>query len=315
MPVTSVVRWRVVEWRLRPVTVPTGREMLPAEVSSRARRELGTHDRCDCGNCDCGNQDSMIGATGGGEHVIAGRYRLVERLGAGGMSVVWRGQTRCSAVRSRSRCCAAARWRPDIPATGCGGGTGRRPAAPPAHHRIFDFGDLPAASTAPYVVMELVDGESSGRALAGGARCPGATRSHRADVAAALATAHARGIVHRDVKPANVMLTGAGAKVVDFGISALGRRAGRGAGRQPAGHPRTSRRSASAAAGPPAADVYAVGILLYRSLTGHLPWPGTTTATCCTPICIRRRHPCRPWTGCQPPWHAHIRPVCRQAAG
>ena len=93
-------------------------------------------------------------------------------------------------------------------------------------------------------------------------------------MASALATAHARGVVHRDVTPANVMLTGTGAKVVDFGISAL-------VGQRDAA-PDGSLLGTPAYLAPerlaggqvsPATDVYALGLLLYRLLTGRLPWP------------------------------------------
>ena len=100
-----------------------------------------------------------------------------------------------------------------------------------------------------------------------------------AEVASALATAHARGVVHRDVTPANVMLTSTGAKVVDFGISAL-------VGQRDAA-PDGSLLGTPAYLAPerlaggqvlPATDVYALGLLLYRLLTGRLPWPaGNTT--------------------------------------
>src|SRR4029453_10851766 len=101
-----------------------------------------------------------------------------------------------------------------------------------------------------------------------------------AEVASALAAAHARGVVHRDVTPANVMLTSTGAKVVDFGISAL-------IGENDV-DPDGSLLGTPAYLAPerleggqvsPATDVYAVGLLIYRTLIGQLPWDvGTTTA-------------------------------------
>jgi serine/threonine protein kinase len=163
-----------------------------------------------------------------GQHqgtVIGGRYRLVERLGTGGMSVVWRGfdetLSRPVAVkvlaprlagdrtfrdRLRQEALAAARLcHPHI--------TG-----------VYDFGESPFSDrlTVPYVVMELNEGESVAARLQRHGPLPaGEAVLIAAEVASALATAHASGVVHRDVTPANVMLTGAGSKVVDFGISAL----------------------------------------------------------------------------------------------
>jgi serine/threonine-protein kinase len=213
---------------------------------------------------------------------VGGRYRLVERLGTGGMSVVWRGYDeilgRQVAVkvlspqladdvsfrdRLRQEALAAARLcHPHI--------TG-----------IFDFGESPLSTqlTVPYVVMELNDGESVAARLT--RRGPMAWREAvvvTVEVASALATAHARGVVHRDVTPANVMLTSAGAKVVDFGISAL-------VGERDAA-PDGSLLGTPAYLAPerlgggqvsPATDVYALGLLLYRCLTGRLPWPAATT--------------------------------------
>src|SRR6185312_10275298 len=100
-----------------------------------------------------------------------------------------------------------------------------------------------------------------------------------AEVASALATAHARGVVHRDVTPANVMLTGSGAKVVDFGISALiGQRDAAPDGSLLGTPAYLAPERLTGGQVSPAADVYALGLLLYRSLTGRLPWPaGSTT--------------------------------------
>ena len=215
--------------------------------------------------------------------LLGGRYRLVEKLGIGGMSVVWRGydQTlgRSVAVkvlslkladdrvfrdRLRQEALAAARLcHPHI--------TG-----------VFDFGEaaLDSLVTVPYVVMELNDGESvSARITRRGSLPWREAVQVAAEVASALATAHARGVVHRDVTPANVMLTGYGAKVVDFGISAV-------VGQRDAA-PDGSLLGTPAYLAPErlggshvsaATDVYALGLLLYRALTGHLPWPAETTA-------------------------------------
>jgi hypothetical protein len=128
-------------------------------------------------------------------------------------------------------------------------------------------------------VMELNDGESVAARLQRQGPLPAREAVLiAAEVASALATAHARGVVHRDVTPANVMLTGAGAKVVDFGISALvgqrdaapdGSLLGTPAYLAPerlGGGPVTA-----------ATDVYALGLLLYRCLTARFPWPAENT--------------------------------------
>ncbi|WP_250001477.1 serine/threonine-protein kinase [Actinoplanes sp. M2I2] len=214
---------------------------------------------------------------------IAGRYRLVEKLGTGGMSEVWRGYDeilgRAVAVkvlsprladdqmfrdRLRQEALAAARLcHPHI--------TG-----------IFDFGESPLDDrlTVPYVVMELNDGESVSARIARQGPLPWRQAVTVAvEVASALATAHTRGVVHRDVTPANVMLTGGGAKVVDFGISAIvGQRdaAPDGSLLGTPAYLAPERLGGSQVAA--ATDVYALGLLLYRSLCGRHPWPADNTA-------------------------------------
>ncbi|OJF10635.1 serine/threonine-protein kinase [Couchioplanes caeruleus] len=221
-------------------------------------------------------------ATGREGGHVGGRYRLIERLGTGGMSVVWRGYDevlgRPVAVKVLSPQLAAdaafrARLRQEALA-----------AARLCHPHItgvFDYGESPLDEcvTVPYVVMELNDGEPVSARLRREGPFPwrGAV-TVVAEVASALATAHARGIVHRDVTPANVMLTGAGAKVVDFGISALAGQRDAAADGSLLGTPAylaPERLSGDPVA--PAADVYALGLLLYRLLTGRLPWPAETT--------------------------------------
>ncbi|WP_433720021.1 serine/threonine-protein kinase [Actinoplanes sp. CA-051413] len=219
-----------------------------------------------------------------GSSLLAGRYRLVERLGAGGMSVVWRG---FDEVLGRQ---VAVKVLP--PSTSTDPSFRRRlraeaqAAARLSHPHITNVYDYGEATTVdgepvPYVVMELVDGESLAAVLARSRRLPWpAAVRISSEVAAALAAAHARGIVHRDVTPANVMLTSGGAKVVDFGISALigendidpdGSLLGTPAYLAPE---RLEGGQVS-----PATDVYAVGLLIYRTLIGQLPWDvGTTTA-------------------------------------
>jgi serine/threonine protein kinase len=219
-----------------------------------------------------------------GSSLLAGRYRLVERLGAGGMSVVWRG---FDEVLGRQ---VAVKVLP--PSTSTDPAFRRRlraeaqAAARLSHPHITNVYDYGEATTVdgepvPYVVMELIDGESLAAVLARVRRLPWqAAVRITSEVAAALAAAHARGIVHRDVTPANVMLTPTGAKVVDFGISALigendidpdGSLLGTPAYLAPE---RLEGGQVS-----PATDVYAVGLLIYRTMIGQLPWDvGTTTA-------------------------------------
>jgi len=214
--------------------------------------------------------------------VLGGRYRLVERLGMGGMSVVWRAYDEVLGRQVAVKVLAAKfaadqdsrdRIRAEAQA-----------AARLSHPHVtgvYDYGESTAddGATVPYVVMELISGRTLAERLARGPMPWRAALRVGAEVAAALAAAHARGLVHRDVKPANVMLTPAGAKVVDFGIAAIAGESGEpGPDGMLLGTP-AYLAPERLAGGPvrPATDVYALGLLLYRSLTGGLPWKAETT--------------------------------------
>jgi eukaryotic-like serine/threonine-protein kinase len=201
------------------------------------------------------------------------RYRLIEQLGAGGMSVVWRAHDE---VLGRP---VAVKQLPDAadPASHRRIQAEARAAAVLSHPNIaavYDFGHT--AGGAPFVVMELIDGESLEDRLqrAGGPLRVTEALRVAAQLASALAAVHARGLVHHDVKPANVMLTGGGVKLVDFGVSAI---AGEDTD-QLIGTPAYLAPERLRGIPPmPATDVYALGVVLHRMLTGELPWPVTTT--------------------------------------
>ncbi|MFG3705538.1 serine/threonine-protein kinase [Micromonospora sp. NPDC047670] len=222
----------------------------------------------------------MGGANRDGAQLLGERYRLIEQLGAGGMSVVWRGydevlgrQVAVKVLASRLASDRAFRHRIRIEA---------QAAARLCHPNItnvYDYGESEQVGlTVPYVVMELVDGESLTGRLRRGSLPWREAVTIGAEVTSALATAHARGVVHRDVTPGNIMLTATGVKVVDFGISALVGEKEKGPDGTLLGTPaylapeRLDNGQVS-----PATDVYAVGLLLYRMLTGRLPWQASTT--------------------------------------
>ncbi|MGC4772094.1 protein kinase domain-containing protein [Micromonospora sp. DT44] len=223
----------------------------------------------------------MGGGDRNGAQLLDERYRLVEQLGAGGMSVVWRGydevlgrQVAVKVLASRLATDRAFRHRIRVEA---------QAAARLCHPNItnvYDYGESHQVGlTVPYVVMELVDGGSLAARLGRELRLPWREAvTIGAEVSSALSTAHSRGVVHRDVTPGNVMLTPTGVKVVDFGISALVGESEKGPDGALLGTPaylapeRLDNGQVS-----PATDVYAVGLLLYRMLTGRLPWEATTT--------------------------------------
>jgi serine/threonine protein kinase len=131
----------------------------------------------------------------------------------------------------------------------------------------------------PYYVMRLVEGTSIDQHLAG--RPHSEIAAVFRSVADALAKAHAEGVLHRDVKPANVVVEASGRPVlVDFGLAT--RVAGGGAREAPdeiAGTPDYLAPELLDGAPPSAAsDVYALGATLYTLLTGRVPFPGTDLA-------------------------------------
>jgi serine/threonine-protein kinase len=208
------------------------------------------------------------------------RFTLRQLLGAGGMSEVWLAEDdvlgRPVAVKVLAAELAA------DPAMSAATWTEARAAARLAHPhvtRVYDYGQaaLPDGTTLPYLVMELVDGESLADRLAVGPLPWPEAAAVCAQVASALDAAHRIGVVHRDIKPGNVMLTHEGAKVLDFGIAALagdhlGADGGHVVGTPGYAAPERLRPGPAV----PASDVYALGVLLYEALTGHRPRPVAT---------------------------------------
>ncbi|MFC7481014.1 protein kinase [Luedemannella flava] len=160
-----------------------------------------------------------------------------------------------------------------LPAAHPRGGPGRRPPGAPARQRRARLRRVARRQRRRHAVRG--DGAhrrpfAERRATRGPLPWPQAA-AIVAQVAAGLAAAHARGLVHRDVKPANIVLAPTGAKLVDFGISAIAGEAEESG--EVLGTPaylapeRIIGRRTS-----PAADVYALGLLLYRAVAGDLPW-------------------------------------------
>lgn len=163
-----------------------------------------------------------------------------------------------------------------------------RTAARLAHPNIVAVHDVGDDAGQPYLVMELVDGESLAAALAGEPLPIEQVVSIAGQVCDALAAAHAAGIVHRDIKPANILLDRrGGVKVCDFGIARV-LHAGQAALTAPATTIGTSQYMAPEQAnGEPASsrsDLYALGCVLYAMLTGQPPFVGDN------PIGVMWRH-------------------------
>ncbi len=137
--------------------------------------------------------------------------------------------------------------------------------------QIYDIGH---ADSGPYYVAELVDGESLAARLRRGALGAAEARAIGEQLCDALAGAHAQGIVHCDVKPANVLITFVGkVKVGDFGVARLAEGTSQAPSATVAGTPRyMSPEQARGQPTGPATDVYSAGVVLYEMLSGEPPF-------------------------------------------
>jgi serine/threonine-protein kinase len=214
----------------------------------------------------------------------ARRYRLDERIATGGMGVVWKAtDTRLNRVvavkvlKHEYADDATFRTRFETEA--------RHAAA--LHHPgiagVFDYSADAPAGGAPFLVMEHVDGQPLSTLLsqakdAGRAMDPEVVRDLMAQTADALAVAHEAGIVHRDVKPANLLITpDRRVKVTDFGIARAGdataiTRTGAVMGTPQYLSPEQARGNPSS----PASDVYSLGVVAFECLSNRRPFEADT---------------------------------------
>jgi eukaryotic-like serine/threonine-protein kinase len=207
---------------------------------------------------------------------LAGRYHLEELIAIGGMGEVWRAMDQVL-----GRCVAVKQLRPEylhdevtllrFRAEAQHAGLLNHPGIA----QVYDYQDASREQPA-YLVMELVNGPSLARVLTGGRLDPRRTADVLAQAAAALHAAHTAGVLHRDIKPGNLLLASDGrVKVTDFGIaqsSRTGHLTRTGALIGTTGYlapERVSGRPATVAS-----DLYALGIVGYECLTGQPPFQG-----------------------------------------
>jgi eukaryotic-like serine/threonine-protein kinase len=211
------------------------------------------------------------------EYVLDGRYALIERIASGGMGEVWRGVDQIlgrpvavkllSAVHAgdeqfRARFRAEARYAAGL--------------SHPGIARVFDYGESSPLG-GPYLVMELVSGEPLSAILERAGRLStDVTLDIVSQAARALDAAHQAGIVHRDIKPGNLLITADGTtKITDFGIAKA--RAAEDIDLTATGivmgtalYVSPEQATGSTVTG--ASDVYSLGVVAYECLAGEPPF-------------------------------------------
>ncbi|MEV4276638.1 protein kinase domain-containing protein [Actinoplanes xinjiangensis] len=215
--------------------------------------------------------------SGGSARVVGGRYRLSGWLGRGGMGAVWEAH---DTLLGRD----VALKEIYLPEDGAGPDDPMirrafreaQAAARLRHRGIVTVHDVVTDDGRPWIVMELIDGPS----LAAAIREHGTLAEHRAadigsQVLDALRAAHRQGVLHRDVKPANILLGTDRVVLTDFGIAAIDDATSITSTGQMIGSPaflapeRLDGQPATAAT-----DLWALGVTLYTAVTGRSPFPG-----------------------------------------
>lgn len=216
---------------------------------------------------------------------IAGRYRVIRRIGAGGMAVVYLGhdlllnrEVAIKALHPQLAADVGFRARFDREANA---------AANFTHPNIIDIFDVGEENGTPFIVMEFVEDDTLKQVIdREGPFHPDDVASLLEQVGAALDYAHERGYVHRDVKPQNILVDARGqAKVVDFGIAkGLSDTHLTGVGDSLGTVHYISPEQASGLMPTPASDIYSLGVVAYEMLTQRLPFEAET------PVGVALRH-------------------------
>jgi eukaryotic-like serine/threonine-protein kinase len=221
--------------------------------------------------------------------VIAGRYRLVEILGRGGMGTVWRAideslgrevaikqMLLLSDVDVVERLVLYARMEREA-----------RAAARLKHPGIITVYDRGVGRDGrPWIVMEIINGASLGDLItAEGRLTPPRVAGIGVQILDALTAAHESGVMHRDIKPNNILLDGDRVVLADFGIAAIDGDAALTHPGMPLGT--ASFMSPERIGGQPAttaSDLWSVGATLYTAVEGHKPFTGPTLGAMCVAI-------------------------------
>lgn len=209
--------------------------------------------------------------------VLTGRYEIIERLGQGGMAAVYRAQD-----RQLGRVVAIKVLHPHFaedPETVARFEREARAAAALSHPNIVDIYDVGSDDDTKFIVMAYVDGDDLAESLRlDGRRSPTEVASLGAQIADALDYAHRHGIIHRDVKPQNILIdSDRRARLTDFGIAeVVGSSVLTQSGWVMGTAFYMAPERAQGEPGGPASDIYSLGVVLFELLAGRRPFGGTS---------------------------------------
>jgi len=212
---------------------------------------------------------------------FAGRYEVKEILGAGGMGVVYR-----AFDRELQEPVAIKTLKPEAMAGGSAGlerfKQEIRLARKIAHRNVVRTYDLGEQNGMYYLTMEYVEGTSLKQLIVSRGKLPvSVTLTVGKQICRALEVAHAEGVIHRDIKPQNIVVEPSGfLKVMDFGIARLANPKGKGlteAGTSIGTPDYMSPEQLSGAELDPRSDLYAAGVVLFECVTGRVPFEAETT--------------------------------------
>ncbi|MEV6109719.1 serine/threonine-protein kinase [Streptomyces sp. NPDC051940] len=230
----------------------------------------------------------------GGERLLAGRYRITGQLGRGGMGTVWRAvdEVLGREVAVKELRAYSDAQGPELDALRVRMRREARAAARVRHPGVVAVHDVVHHEGRPVIVMELVDGPSLADVLRReGTLDPAPAAGIGAQVLRALAAAHAAGVLHRDVKPGNILLERGGRVVLtDFGIATMddpGDDAGTrltSSGELVGSLDYLSPERARGGAPDAPADIWALGAALYAAVEGTAPFRRTSTWSTITAI-------------------------------
>lgn len=208
--------------------------------------------------------------------ILDGRYEIMELIGSGGMAYVYKALchrlNRYDAIKiMRDETAANEEFRKRFRAES-------QAVAMLSHPNIVSVYDVSHSDDIEYIVMELVDGITLKQYLQkAGALCPSEVLSFTTQIAKALKHAHNKGIIHRDIKPQNIILLRDGMiKVADFGIASLQSDIEESSGETVGSVHYIAPEQARGAAPDARSDIYSLGIVMYEMLTGRLPYIGNS---------------------------------------